>query len=150
MVPSSFVVLEDFPLTPNGKVDRRALGHLDTTPAERVGMFVAPRTPIEKAIAEIWAEVLHLDKVGVYDDFFERGGHSLLAAQVISRLYAVFQIEIALGALLESPTVASLAELVVQQQLEHVDETALSELLAEIEQLSPEQAELALTSAPPQ
>jgi hypothetical protein len=79
MVPSAFVRLEALPLTPNGKVDRRALPVPDSTRADLEEDFVAPRTPVEKMLAEIWAEVLGVERVGIHDKFLELGGHSLLA-----------------------------------------------------------------------
>ncbi|OUL18944.1 hypothetical protein BV372_33785 [Nostoc sp. T09] len=108
MIPSAFALLEVFPLSPNGKVDRRAL----PAPEEinsRSETFVAPRTPIEEIIAGIWAEFLTVKQVGIYDNFFELGGHSILATQIVSRIRESFQVELMLRSLFESPTVAGLA-----------------------------------------
>jgi acyl carrier protein len=110
MVPSAFVLLDALPRTPHGKLDRRALPEPDQSRPEVEKNLVAPRTPVEEAIVEIWREVLSLDRVGIHDNFFELGGHSLLATQVISRLRAAFSVELALRSLFESPTVAGLAE----------------------------------------
>ncbi len=109
MMPSLFVALEQLPLNNNGKVDRAALPDPDTFQPEMSESFVAPRTATEKRLASIWAEVLEVEKVGVNDNFFELGGHSLLATQVISRIREVFEIELPLRALFQSPTVAGLA-----------------------------------------
>jgi amino acid adenylation domain-containing protein len=106
MVPSAFVAVDAFPLTPNGKVDR---GALPAPEREEAAAFVAPRTPAEEVLAGIWAEVLHRERVGVDAGFFELGGHSLLAMQVISRARAAFGVEVPLRALFEAPTVAALA-----------------------------------------
>jgi amino acid adenylation domain-containing protein len=110
MAPSAFLILEKLPLTPNGKVDRRALPKLDGAEPERGGIFVAPRSPVEEMLAEIWAEVLGFEQVSVHDNFFELGGHSLLATQVISRLRDVFQVDLPLRRIFEASTVAGLAE----------------------------------------
>ena len=110
MVPSAFVALDSLPLTPNGKVDRKALPAPDQIRPELQASFVAPRTPIEEIIAEVWAEVLKLGKVGIHDNFFDLGGHSLLATQIISRVRDAFQMDIPLRTLFEKPTVAGLAE----------------------------------------
>jgi thioester reductase-like protein len=98
------------PLTPNRKVDRKALP--DPNQAQQVAQdtFVAPRTPIEQALAQIWATVLDVERVGVYDNFFELGGHSLLTAQLLSQVREQFQVELPLFALFEAPTVAELAQ----------------------------------------
>jgi amino acid adenylation domain-containing protein/FkbH-like protein len=109
MVPSAFVVLESLPLTENGKVDRRALPAPDQLRPELEGNYVAPRTPAEELVAGIWAEVLKLERVGIHDDFFDLGGHSLNATQVVSRVREAFKVEMPLRALFESPTVEALA-----------------------------------------
>jgi non-ribosomal peptide synthetase component F len=111
MVPSAIVTLEAFPLTPNGKVDRRALPAPDGA-LQLTTEFVAPRNATEQAVAAIWAEVLRRPSVGVHDDFFALGGHSLLATQVISRIHARLQRELPLRTLFEHPTIAQLARLV--------------------------------------
>ncbi len=106
MVPAIFVSLAAMPLTPNGKVDRRALpAPLAAEQAESI----APRTPAEETIAAIWAELLRVDRIGVEDNFFDLGGHSLLAIQLISRIRQSLGVEITLRSVFESPTVASLA-----------------------------------------
>lgn len=110
MVPSALSILEAMPLTPNGKVNRRALPAPDTTNAHLESSFVAPRNPIEEVLVGIWVQVLGVQQVGIYDNFFELGGHSLLATQVISRIRKTFDVDIALYRLFKSPTVAALAE----------------------------------------
>jgi len=109
MVPSNFVTLDTLPLTPNGKVDRHALPQPDFR-AELELTFVAPRTPIEEMLANIWAWVLGIKQVGIEDNFFELGGHSLLATQVISRVRDTLAVELPLRSLFEAPTVASFAQ----------------------------------------
>jgi len=116
MVPSAFVVLEELPLSPSGKVDRRLLPRPVGETPEVAEAFVAPRGPIEELLAGIWATVLRIDRVGVHDNFFELGGHSLLATQVISRILATLGVELPLRAIFEAPTVARLADHVVAAQ----------------------------------
>ncbi|MBZ4423326.1 non-ribosomal peptide synthetase, partial [Myxococcus sp. RHSTA-1-4] len=108
MVPSAFVTLEALPLSPNGKVDRRALPAPEAS-ASREDTFVAPSSPTEQLLASIWAEVLHLTQVSAQDDFFELGGHSLLATQVISRVRDTFKVELPLRDLFEASTLTALA-----------------------------------------
>ncbi|MEH1869056.1 MAG: amino acid adenylation domain-containing protein [Nostoc sp.] len=112
MIPSAFVQMESFPLTPNGKVNRRALSEPTTSRPELAQTFVAPRTPTEEILAGIWRDVLGLEQVGIYDNFFNLGGHSLLATQVISLTRKAFKIELSLRSLFESPAIATLAKTV--------------------------------------
>jgi amino acid adenylation domain-containing protein len=116
MLPSAFVCLEALPLMPNGKVDRRALPAPDTVRTEHAEDYVAPQTPTEEIVASIWAQVLHLERVGIHDNFFDRGGHSLLATQIIARLRETFQVELPLQSFFQAPTVAQMAEVVTQMQ----------------------------------
>ncbi|HWS86561.1 MAG TPA: amino acid adenylation domain-containing protein [Pyrinomonadaceae bacterium] len=108
MVPGVYVELAELPLTPNGKVDRKALPA--PQPSAQAGELVRARTPVEELLAGIWQEVLAVEEVGVTQNFFELGGHSLLATRVLSRIRKVFQIEMPLRTLFESPTIAELAD----------------------------------------
>jgi len=108
MVPSAFVVLEALPLTPSGKIDRRALPTPDFS-SQSSDQYIAPRTPTEKMLARIWAESLKIEKVSIHDNFFELGGHSLKATQVISQVREAFTIELPLRSLFAQPTIAELA-----------------------------------------
>jgi len=110
MVPSAFVSLDALPLTPNGKVDRQALPDPGRALLAERADFVPPRGPVEEVVAAVWGTVLGLDHLGAHDNFFDLGGRSLQATQVISRLRAAFSIAIPLRALFESATVAGLAE----------------------------------------
>jgi amino acid adenylation domain-containing protein/FkbH-like protein len=109
MTPVSFVFLPKLPLTPNGKLDRNALPAPQDKQRDTNSGFVPPRTALEAQVAAIWSEVLGQDTVGATDDFFELGGNSLLAIQVISRLRSVFTVELPLSCLFETRTVESLA-----------------------------------------
>lgn len=105
MIPSALMSLTALPLTPSGKIDKRALPEIQDAPRE----FIAPQTETEKTVAAIWGEVLKRSQISIDDDFFELGGHSLLATQVISRLREQYQQEIALRSLFENPTLGKLA-----------------------------------------
>jgi acyl-coenzyme A synthetase/AMP-(fatty) acid ligase/acyl carrier protein len=141
MIPPVFVKLEKIPLTLNGKVDRNALPMPDNSRPELDGAFVAPRSHTERRLAEIWAEVLDLDSVGVYDNFFDLGGHSLAATRVVARVYQRFQLEIPLQALFESPTVAEMAAVINEHLKEPLGNEELESILKKIESLSDEDAQ---------
>jgi len=117
MVPSSFVFLDALPLTPNGKIDRQALPEPGRGRTPTGADFVPPRGPIEEALAEIWTELLGRESIGAHDNFFERGGHSLLALQLLARIRHTFEVEASLKDFLEDPTVSRLAR-IVEQALE--------------------------------
>jgi amino acid adenylation domain-containing protein len=110
LMPNLFVGIETLPLTPNGKIDRNALPQPEATRRDLLASYVAPRTPIEQQIADIWSQVLKLDRVGIHDNFFELGGYSLLAIQIVSRLRPALQVEVPLPILFELPTIEALAE----------------------------------------
>ncbi|MGA9771371.1 MAG: amino acid adenylation domain-containing protein, partial [Blastocatellia bacterium] len=109
MVPSSFVLLNRFPLTRTGKVDRKALPAPDSKRPEIEGVFLSPRTPVEEILVGIWSSVLKLDDLGIHDNFFELGGHSLLATQVTARLQNALKIKLIVRDLFDAPTIAQLA-----------------------------------------
>jgi non-ribosomal peptide synthetase component F/acyl carrier protein len=109
MIPTGWVVLDEIPLTPNGKVDRAALPQPGRTRLDTGQSFVAPPTLIEEALAAIWRQVLNLDQINTDDNFFWLGGHSLLATRIISRIRESFQVELPVRSLFESPTLAELS-----------------------------------------
>ncbi|REG14281.1 non-ribosomal peptide synthase protein (TIGR01720 family)/amino acid adenylation domain-containing protein/natural product biosynthesis luciferase-like monooxygenase protein, partial [Archangium gephyra] len=109
MVPSAFVQLEKVPLTPNGKVDRKALPAPEGVSASSGEPFAPPRTELEVQLAALWSGVLGVPQVGIHDDFFALGGHSLLATQLVSRIRVAFGVELPLRAIFESPTIAALS-----------------------------------------
>jgi amino acid adenylation domain-containing protein len=129
MVPSAFKLLGALPLTPNGKVDRRALPEVGRErPSIETG-FVAPRSPLEALVARIWSDALELEEVGVHDDFLALGGDSLLATRIVSRLRDVLRVEVSLAALLQTPTVAAQAGILLQRLLDRTDAEALTRML---------------------
>ncbi|QCT04337.1 amino acid adenylation domain-containing protein [Paenibacillus algicola] len=107
MVPGAFILLDEMPLSPNGKVDRRGLPDPGVWKAPGAD-YVAPRTPLEQGMAEVWAEVLGVDRVGVHDHFFELGGHSLSAMSLLSRMKSKLGREWTLAELFDLPTIAGL------------------------------------------
>jgi acyl carrier protein len=115
MIPSTFVPLEALPLTPSGKVDFRALP-APTGTQEIKDAFAPPQGPDEEALADIWKEVLQIDRVGRHDSFFELGGHSLLAIKIVSKIEDVFRVKVLLRSLFEAPTVAGLSKIIKAQQ----------------------------------
>jgi len=112
MIPSAFVILASFPLTPNGKRDRRALPAPDAFRSTSEASFIAPRNEVEQQLAQIWSEVLRVSPIGVHDNFIQLGGHSLLGIQIVVRIQTRLQVELPIHRLFECPTVAELASLV--------------------------------------
>jgi acyl carrier protein len=141
MIPSAFVALERMPVTPNGKIDRQALPAYHNVRPELETPYVASRTVTEACLADIWAEVLGLDRVGIHDNFFHLGGHSLAATRVVSQVIKKFQLEVPLRSLFQSPTIAEMAELIALSEAKKLQETDLNRILTELESLSDEQAQ---------
>jgi amino acid adenylation domain-containing protein len=146
MVPSAFVLLEALPLTLNGKVNRQALPA--PNPVQREG-FVAPRTAAEEIVAGIWKQVLGIEQVGVGDNFFELGGHSLMTTQVISRLRQVFQVELPIRSLFDSPTVEGLVNAIAKIWGDRQVVEEIARTLKEIEQISESEAQTILSNQNP-
>lgn len=133
MVPSAVVLLDAMPLNANGKVDRRALPAPSRFNMRREAVYLAPRTPVEQQLEHLWSELLGLEQISIHDNFFQLGGHSLLATRVLSRIRDIFQVQIPLRVLFETPTIADLALAITQQQAETADATEMAFLLAELE-----------------
>ncbi len=150
MVPATFTVLDAFPRSPAGKVDRRRLPAPDQASREATAAFVAPRTPVEERLAAFCVELLRVERVGVEDNFFALGGHSLLATQLISRIRAEFGVELPLRALFEQPTVAGLAQAVEQSRRDRAAEqdaqVKIADVLQQVQSLSPEQVKALLAA----
>ncbi|MEC4811930.1 MAG: phosphopantetheine-binding protein [Scytonema sp. PMC 1069.18] len=125
MMPSALVVLESFPLTANGKVNRRALrAFYDAMKTQLPESYIAPRTPVEQVMMKIFVEVLGLRHIGIYDNFFELGGHSLLATQLISRVRDALRVELPLRSVFEAPTVAQISQVVESLKETHAQSQA--------------------------
>jgi acyl carrier protein len=124
LVPAAITLLAALPLTPNRKLDRRALPPPEPEDMLPTAAPVLPRTPLERALAAIWSEVLGLPHVSVHDDFFDIGGHSLLAAQVVARLRERLGIDVPLRQMFEAPSVANFAAAVLARDLTDRDSLA--------------------------
>lgn len=133
MLPSAFVILDTLPLLPNGKVNRQALPVPDRSRPVLEETLVLPRNSVEERLAEIWTEILELDQVGIHDDFFELGGYSLLATQVVSQISGTFQVELPLRSLFETPTIAELAIKIMQSEAGQINDEMLAQILAELD-----------------
>ena len=133
MVPQSYLSLETIPLTANGKVDRRTLQTLWPTTSAVKTAYIAPQNAVQQRVTDIWQELLDRDRIGIKDNFFELGGDSLVATQVMARVQESFQVEVSLRHLFEGPTVANLADVIVQTLAAQIDPDLLSGLETDVE-----------------
>jgi acyl carrier protein len=117
MVPSVFVLLDTLPLTPNGKLDRDALPDSELFGVEDESSFLAPRNETEKLLAQLWSELLGVERIGVHQDFFALGGHSLLAVEVVWKIRELLSADVSLKTLFECPTIAQLSEFIYNSQV---------------------------------
>ena len=132
MIPSAFVYLDALPLTSHGKIDRRALPAPDSERPALAEAFIAPRTPAEKSLASIWTKLLGINRIGINDDYFELGGDSLLATQLVSQVRSVFEVELPLVELFRHPTLAEMAtsiEEAIIEQMEQISDEEAEQLL---------------------
>ncbi|HEX7332372.1 MAG TPA: MupA/Atu3671 family FMN-dependent luciferase-like monooxygenase [Pyrinomonadaceae bacterium] len=136
-IPSVFVVLDALPLTPNGKIDRKSLPLPEPQDARPAVEFVAPRTSTESELATLWSEILGSNRVGVHDNFFDSGGHSLTATQLVTRIRRNFAVELSLRDFLKYPTIAGLAELIEESILSKASDEKLFALVEMLESQSP-------------
>lgn len=132
MIPSNFVLMEGFPLTPNGKIDRRSLPAPTHNRPILESNFVSPHNTIEEELAEIWSAVLEIEPIGIYDNFFELGGHSLLTTQIFHHINEVFGLDISLLSFFENPTIKGLAETIKNLQTGNPENIKNIDLSAEI------------------
>ncbi len=139
MIPSAFTILKTLPLTPNGKVDRRALPAPDRARPEQEKGFVAPRNSTEEILAVIWAEVLGVQQVGIYDNFFDLGGHSLQAIQLVSKIAVAINLDFSVRLLFSHPMIADLADALadLQKQQEFPKEVTSTSKKLTIQKASP-------------
>jgi acyl carrier protein len=129
MVPALFVVLDELPLTPNGKIDSKALQASELTHLE-LQEYIAPRNETEQALADIWTEILGVDRVGIHDSFFDLGGNSLSVIRLVGRVENTFDVRLELRLLFSKSTLAELADHVIQRVMESVTAMNEAELMA--------------------
>jgi acyl carrier protein len=147
MVPAVIVELEELPLLPNGKLNRRALPATDGAALGVRQSYAPPRTPVERQLVEMWQELLGVETVGIDDHFFELGGHSLMLTQLASRIRKEFQVNIPLRVLFDAPTITAMADAILTRQVDQVDKRKVDEMLQRLKKLSPEQMKALLASA---
>jgi amino acid adenylation domain-containing protein len=140
MIPSSFMFLERLPQT-NGKVDRHALPRPEQVRPNLDQAYAAATEPIERQLVAIWEEILIVHPIGIHDNFFDLGGHSLAASRVISRVIETFGLELPLKALFASPTVAEMAKIIALNETKKAGQEALARLVSEVEALSEEETQ---------
>jgi amino acid adenylation domain-containing protein len=147
MVPAAFVRLDALPVSPNGKVNRKALPAIGTERPELASGYLEPRSAVERVVRDIWLEVLPIDDVGVHDHFFELGGQSLHATQVVSLLRESFRVEMPLRAIFDGPTIADQAEVVEQAgRAAAVDVQAAADTVLRVGELSEEDVQAMLSA----
>jgi natural product biosynthesis luciferase-like monooxygenase protein/FkbM family methyltransferase len=136
-IPSAFMVLDALPLTPNGKIDRKSLPLPGPQHARPAVDFVAPRTSTESELAALWSEILGNDHFGIHDNFFDSGGHSLTATQLVTRIRKNFAVELSLRDFIKYPTISGLAELIEESILSNASDEKLLALVEVLESQSP-------------
>jgi acyl carrier protein len=147
MAPSSCVLLSELPLTPNGKLDRQALLKVKGQIITSSPGFIPPRTPIEEELAAIWTELLQVERIGIYDNFFYLGGHSILLTQLVSRVQNVFGVQLPIQSLFIMPTLADMARAIFEEYFEYENEETLTDILHDLEQISPNEVQKYLQEA---
>jgi non-ribosomal peptide synthetase component F/acyl carrier protein len=145
MIPAAFISLNAFPLTLNGKIDRRALPAPDRAKLGLEKALVSPRNVLEESLIAIWADVLGLERIGIEDNFFELGGHSLLASKLISRLRETFQMEFPLRKFFEAPTIAGMSAAMVSEPLAKVKVERIAELYLSVARFSDDEVDRMLS-----
>jgi len=147
MIPSVLMILDEMPLTPNGKTDRAALLAMEVSSPAGASGYIAPRNPTEETLREIWAEVLGVKQVGVEDNFFELGGHSIMATRIAARVREKLNAEISLAMLFDGPpTIAQMAKAIDEYFIEQAKPEELDGMLKELAELSDEEIRMLLAS----
>jgi len=147
MIPSAFVALKALPRLPSGKVNRSDLPAPGEYSSDLQRFYVAPRTSVEKELAQIWQQILGVKQIGIHDSFFELGGHSLSVTQLASRIWDAFHVEMPLGVLFNHPTIADMTLAIAAAQAGQEAKAEMAQLLAELKQLSPNEIKARLERA---
>jgi acyl carrier protein len=146
MVPSAFVVLDELPLTVHGKIDRNALHAPGAARFELEKSYTAPRTAVDRVLANIWQQVLNVERVGIHENFFDLGGHSMLAMQLASRVREDFGIDLPIAAVFSSPTIADLGDCLLQDPVKRAMLERAAELILSTANMSDDELEALVAS----
>ncbi|MCX6048595.1 MAG: non-ribosomal peptide synthetase [Chloroflexi bacterium] len=133
MIPTSFIMLDQLPLTANGKLDRQRLPQPASERPALAKPYRAPRTAFEATLARLWSDILGVQPIGIDDNFLDLGGHSLAATRIVMRILSHFRVDLPLGALFEAPTIADMAIVITQRQVAQLDDNELQQLRATLE-----------------
>jgi amino acid adenylation domain-containing protein len=144
MIPASFVFLDTLPLNQSGKIDRQSLQHLHATQTQEQSAVAAPRNEVEELLVDLWSEVLGLPQIGIHDNFFSSGGHSLLASQLIARIRATMRIDVPLMHLFTSPTISEFAAVLPQYETTSGQIAAIARTRKRLKGLTPEEMQALL------
>lgn len=144
LIPSALAQLDVMPLTPNGKIYRKGLPVVEQIKGEGERIPEPPRNRVEEALSWMWAEILGVEEVGIHDDFFEIGGHSILASQLVSRLRETFQVELSLRTFFDAPTIAKLAGIIIGDEEQAMKVERIAELLMDVINYSDDEVEAML------
>jgi acyl carrier protein len=147
MLPAAFEVVESFPLTSSGKINRRALPEPQFDRPAAEGTVDLPTSPLEEMLLTAWREVLKVDLIGIHDNFFDLGGHSLLAARLVSNVRSALDVDLNMVEIFEAPTISSLAEMLYPRIAERESDDELSKMIEELSGLTDEEAQLRLAHA---
>jgi acyl carrier protein len=139
MIPAEFLVLDQFPLTSNGKLDRHALTTLATSRLPEVD-YVPPRNAVEEVLAGIWSGVLDRNRIGINDNFFDIGGHSLLATQIMAHIRSTLRIDLPLRRLFEAPTIERLAQVILADETTPGQIDKIARVVMKLAHMSAEEA----------
>jgi len=141
MLPDVFIMLDALPLTANGKLNTRALPAPTTQRPSHSSLPVAPRTPIEETLARLWQEVLKLDQVGIQDNFFNLGGHSLIGIKLVTRIRTEFNVELSLADFFAAPTIEALGRKLEEALIEASNSADIDAILGMLETVEEAEAE---------